>query len=151
MNFRSEDRLGDFNFEDSRWSLLLWDTDADVCRVGIKGLNLKSGTPHDPADVDLEIEYAVMTFDGLRVSEFRVHDPEEAAFEGPEAAVRLLEALRNGLTADQFDPSAHTPGRACLLVDDRRTAFDAVLEFRRVAGEWDALKGKAWYTGLTDY
>ncbi len=154
MRFQSVDRLRDYEFHDSMWSLA-------ECRnasfaFDVTALNLHQDAPQNPENCDMEIENARVSFIGFRLA---VYEPGVAwttdasgkscptepqkTHTGEEAMTLFLREAKHGIwvyALKQTD-SAEWFLSGCGEED----YFEVRFSFDQVVIEWDAFRRPAWY------
>ena len=153
MKYCLKDRIQDFEFHDSIFSLVSWESNCLV--LSARHLNIhKDAVPTLP-DTDLEIENARITFHGFSVRSFesgRVwerdgngnsHTKEPLViYIGDDARAKLEQELQQGLWVYHFEKEmdGYELG-AC----GKDPYFTVCVGFDSVNVEWDSFCGNAWY------
>ncbi len=167
MRYCIQDQLSQFEFHDAELSLLSFD--GNTLRLSVRFLNVHKGIPENPYDTDMEIESAVMTFQGFQMYSYtRFGDNNKAILlyddalrdrlntEGitllTEAATdAFLTSLREGITVCDHDLSGEN-NQLCLGgMSGIEPYFEARFGFCHVLAAWDVFSRKAWYEQIRQY
>lgn len=167
MKYCIKDQLSPFEFHDAELSLLSFD--GNTLRLSVRFLNVHKGIPENPYDTDMEIESAVMTFQGFQMHSYtRFGDNNEAIWlyddalhdrlnmEGitllTEAATDAFRtSLREGITVLDHDLSGEN-NQLCLGgMSGMDPFFKVGFAFCHVLIAWDVFARKAWYEQIWQY
>ena len=143
MRYRSVNSPQDFEFHDSFWSLA--DHDASSYVFDAKSLNLHRAAPQNPEDCDMEIEKALITFSGCRITGFRSYKEDAPKdYTGEQCLMRFPKEANHGMWVKGFDEIGHT---RWLLAScgDEEPYYEVRMSFDGVVIEWDAFRRPAWY------
>ena len=153
MKYMITDRLQDFEFGDSEFTLVSWDN--DHLTVSVEFLNIHKDAVPGNSDSDMEIEKALITFYGFQLHEF---EPGRTW-------------KRNETGRDYTDDPliVYTDGKACAMLENELSGsitvwhleedsggyeldasgidpfFSVRFSFSSVEVTWDAYRKKAWY------
>ena len=154
MRFQSTDRLQDFEFHDSTWSLA--DRSSTSFAFDVKELNLHQDAPQNTENCDMEIENAHISLIGFRLSFYepgvawttdapgqsRPAEPQRT-FTGDEAIALLLREAKHGIWVYALK---QTDAREWVLSGcGEEPYFEAGFSFDQVTIGWDAFRRPAWY------
>lgn len=154
MKYRLIDRLADFEFHDSEWSLIASDSGKLV--VGARLLNIHRNALPEVLTCDMEIDLAQITFSTCCVIEFEPGVPWKTDASGKsyplepmitytnqEAEKRLLHELDSTTTIHAFEKENCGNYRISGCGDE--PYFEAVISFDSVTIEWNDFRRPAWY------
>ena len=164
MKYSSRDRLEDFEFHDSEFSLISWDKFLDEIPgnennyrlvVSAKCLNVHKDAAPNNAGTDMEIKEARITFDGFRINEFepgRIWKRDEngnlytddplVIHTGDKARSAFENELRNTIIIVDI---SNDNGEYSLGAMGLDPYFSVRFTFSSVCIEWDDYSKKAWY------
>ena len=158
MRYNSVNRLSDFEFHDAWFSL---DSFENNClTVKALCLNIHKDVEQNPHETDMEIENAVITFEGFDLLSYEPgrawRQDENGKFYTDEPQIVLKDNLAHSRFSDQL---AFGLTVFALGIKEGNTHFiDAISKdpfftvsftFKNVIIEWDEYIGKAWYTKKT--
>ena len=154
MRFQSIDRLRDFEWHDSIWTLVQQDSDSFA--FDVKELNLHRDSSQNPEDCDMEIETAHISFPGFRMA---AYDPGVAwkqdasgkscptepqkTYTGNEALELFLRDANRGIWVYSLEQTA--PAEWRLSGSGEEPYFEVRVSFDQTIIEWDSLRRPAWY------
>lgn len=154
MRFQSTDRLQDFEFHDSMWSLA--DCSSTSFAFNVKELNLHQGAPQNPESCDMEIENARISFIGFCLTFYepgvawttdasgqsRPAEPQRT-YTGDEANALFLREAKHSIWVYALK---QTDSREWIMSGcGEEPYFEAGFSFDQVTIEWDAFRRPAWY------
>ena len=154
MRFQSTDRLQDFEFHDSMWSLA--DCSPTSFAFNVKELNLHQGVPQNPESCDMEIKNARISFIGFCLTFYepgvawttdasgqsRPAEPQRT-YTGEEANALFLREAKHGIWVYALK---QTDSREWIMSGcGEEPYFEAGFSFDQVTIEWDAFCRSAWY------
>lgn len=154
MQYRSIDRLHDFEFHDA--ALDNGRLSGDTFTASLRLLNIHKDAPQNGGERDLEIERAQLTFEGVRDLTYEpgrvwhkdengksYADGPQVVFTGDEARAMLTAELEHLITLYSF---TQTGARACSFDAGGDSPFFTFgFSFDHVIVEWEAYRGTAWY------
>ena len=154
MRFRSTDRLQDFEFHDSMWTLA--DRGSASFAFDVKELNLHQDAPQNPESCDMEIENVRVSFIGFHLAVYEPGvpwttdssgDPRPAepqkTYSGDEAIELFLREAKHGIWVYALKQTA---AREWVLSGcGEEPYFEAGFSFDQVTIEWDKYRRPAWY------
>lgn len=153
MQYQSVDRLQDFEFHDSYWTMDHCEGDQFV--IWIENLNTHKGTAQNNTDSDMEVKRAKVTFKGFAVRTFepgrawKVDENGESYTDDPliiykeaEACDKWIAELQRGHTVYDL---AHEENVYSIGASGDCPYFSVEFAFDTVTVEWDAYSKKAWY------
>ena len=154
MRFQSINRLLDFEFHDSMWSLA--DCDSASFAFDVTALNLHQDAPQNPESCDMEIENACVFFVGFRLA---VYEPGVAwttdasgkscptepqkTYTGDEAIALFQLEAKHGIWVYALEQT--DTGEWVLSGCGEEPYFEAGFSFDQVTIEWDKYRRPAWY------
>lgn len=161
MKYISINRMQDFEFHDSEFSLICFTE--DLLKVRAKYLNIHSDAQQNACGLDMEIDEAIIEFRGFQVisydngKEFKINEIGEpcavrpqVVFSGEEAKSRLYTQLKCGFVVLDLgiedsgnyymDANSFAPAAVEDLFFVTRFTFDSVTV------SWDSYRKPAWYT-----
>ena len=154
MKYRLIDRLADFEFHDSAWSLISYDSGKLV--VEARFLNIHRAALADVITCDMEIQLAKITFCSCSVVAYEPGVTWKTDASGKsypaepmityadlDAEKRLLHELDSTTTIYSFEEDNCGNYRISGCGDE--PYFEAVISFNRVTIEWDDFRRPAWY------
>lgn len=154
MKYRWIDRLADFEFHDSVWSLISYDSSKLV--VEAKFLNIHRAALADVITCDMEIQLAKITFGSCSIVAYEPGVPWKTdalgksypaepmiTYTNLDAEKRLLNELVSTTTIYSFveDDCGYYRISGC----GDEPYFEAVISFDRITVEWDDFRRPAWY------
>ena len=167
MKYCIQDQLSQFEFHDAELSLLSFD--GNTLRLSVRFLNVHKGIPENPYDTDMEIESAVMTFQGFQMHSYTrfgdnnkaillyddaLHDrlnTEGIVILNRAATDAFLTSLREGITVLDHDISGEN-NQLCLEgISGIDPYFEVRFGFCHVLIAWDVFSRKAWYEQIRQY
>ena len=153
MNYRLIDRLADFEFHDSAWSLISYDSGKLV--VAARFLNIHRAALEEVITCDMEIKLAKITFSNCSVVAYEPGVPWKTDASGKsypaepiitytsqDAEKRLLHELDRTTTIYRFEED---DGNYRISGCGDEPYFEAVISFDGVTVEWDDFRRPAWY------
>ena len=161
MKYCIKDQLSPFEFHDAELSLLSFD--GNTLRLSVRFLNVHKGIPENPYDTDMEIESAVMTFQGFQMYFYtRFGDNNEAILlyddtlrerlntEGivllsGDATDAFLTSLRERITVLGHELSGENNQLRLEGISAIDPYFKARFGFCHVLVAWEVFSRKAWY------
>jgi len=154
MKYKSVNMLQDFEFHDSLWDFVSYDSGKLI--VDVRFLNVHSDAAQNPEDCDMEIQLARMTFYGCRIITYEPGVPGETdesgkafpsetiiTYIGAIAPELFINELAQGTTVYSFTPTER--GTWYIGGSGDEPFFEAQLSFTGITVEWDEYKGVAWY------
>lgn len=151
MKYLSENRLYDFVWHDSVFSLIGYEN--DTLKIKAEFLNIVKTSPYNPEESDMQIRDAVITFEGFRVAKVITtaatqiildEYDEFSGKEGDSALEETLMVLRGGLTVLDF--GIHDSGYHFFsALDEKSRMVDVRFMFYNAVATWDEFSGVAWY------
>ena len=154
MRFRSTDRLQDFEFHDSMWTLA--DRGSASFAFDVKELNLHQDAPQNPESCDMEIENARISLIGFRLAFYEpgVAWTEDASgqshpieplktYTDDEAIALFLREAKHGIWV--YALKQNDSHEWVLSGSGEEPYFEAGFSFGQVTIEWDAFRRPAWY------
>jgi len=154
MRFQSINRLRDFEFHDSMWSLA--DCDSASFAFDVTALNLHQDAPQNPESCDMEIETARVSFMGFRLAAYEPgvawttdasgkSCPTESlkSYTGDEAIALFLREAKHGIWA--YALAQADSGEWVLSGCGEKPYFEVRFSFGQALIEWDAFRRPAWY------
>ena len=154
MRFRSNNRLQDFEFHDSVWTLA--DRGSASFAFDVKELNLHQDAPQNPESCDMEIENVRVSFIGFHLAVYepgvpwttdssgepRPAEPQKT-YSGDEAIELFLREAKHGIWVYALK---QTDSREWVLSGcGEEPYFEAGFSFDQVTIGWDAFRRPAWY------
>ncbi len=146
MKYTFTDRLSDFEFHDSEFTLISFEN--GNLAVEVIYLNVHKDAIGDEFDSDMEIKRAVMTFEDFRVIDFERWRPitqPRIVYEGAEADAEFIKALKE--TIDVSLIKEKRENGICFIEIDTYTmgGFSANISCKSIRIEWNDFSKKAWY------
>ncbi len=157
MKYASYDRLCDFNFHDSVFTLVNWIKLGDIEKVVVsaKHLNVHKDAAPNNSGVDMEISEAIISFHGFKINEFEsgggaITDANGNSYnepviinKGDKAREMLEKELLNSVTVIALAEIDN--GEYELDALGIEPYFAARFSFNSVEIEWDDYEKLAWY------
>jgi len=154
MKYQSANITQDFEFHDAYFKFIKFENNA--LTLSVQYLNIHKNTEQNHYPTDMEIEVAIITFQGFNAKSFEpgrawkqdangklYTDEPQVVFEGQTAEDKLLNELRVGSTVFEFgtleDGNYYFDGAG------DEPWFQAQFLFHSVAIEWDEYRKPAWY------
>ncbi len=155
MRYNSVNRLSDFEFHDAEFSLVAFEN--NCLKVKANCLNIHKGTAQNSHETDMEIENALITFEGFDLLSYEpgrtwhqdengeLHTAEpQIILKGSSAHSRFSHQLASGLTVLDLGIKEGTTHFIDAISKD--PFFTVLFTFKNVIIEWDEYKSEAWYT-----
>ncbi|MBR2718518.1 MAG: hypothetical protein IKB78_04365 [Clostridia bacterium] len=154
MKYRADNTLHDFEFHDAEWHFVSYDSESLI--VDAKHLNIHKNTAQNPANCDMELQLARITFYGCEIITFEPGVPwiTDASgkscpaeplitYTGHAAREMLLHELNCTTCIFAFSKSDCERWRMAGCGDE--PYFEAQISFDAVTIEWDEFRRPAWY------
>ncbi len=156
MKYRIENQLDIFEFHDAEMSFISFENNR--LAVTAKHLNIHKNTENNPCDFDMEIDSAIISFDGFEVCSlepmraYEIDDEgnyytneKQIIYKGKEAKDRFLTALKNWIGINCIDIREENNKKIIEFSVSSPDAFISKISFDKATFEWDEYCRKAWY------